>query len=238
MLSRLAFRNAQALSVAARGIQTTAPVLSEWPRPKRLVDPRPVRHGFIPEEWFTIFYPKTGATGPYVFVAALSTYLVSKEIYVLEHEFYNALSLITICVFTIKKFGPNVAKYLDKKVDEQEEEHNSEREQEVQAHEDAIKEMETEKWRLDGQNMIFDIRKQTVLMQLEAVYRERAMQIYNEVKKRLDYHSQLDTVERTIAQKHMVQWIITNVLKSITPEQEKANLQQCIKDLEGMAVKA
>ena len=238
MLSRLAFRNAQALSVAARGIQTTVPVLSDAARPKRLIEPSPVRHGFIPEEWFTIFYPKTGATGPYVFVATLSTYLVSKEIYVLEHEYYNALSLITICVFVVKKFGPGFAKYLDKNIDEQEEQLNSGRVQEIQAHEDAIKEMETEKWRLDGQNIIFDIRKQTVLMQLEAIYRERAMQIYNEVKKRLDYHSQLDSVERRIAQKHMVQWIITNVLKSITPEQEKANLQQCIKDLEGLAVKA
>ncbi|XP_076677015.1 ATP synthase subunit b, mitochondrial [Andrena cerasifolii] len=238
MLSRLAFRNAQALSIAARGIQTTAPVLSDVPRPKRLIDPSPVRHGFIPEEWFTIFYPKTGASGPYVFVATLSTYLVSKEIYVLEHEYYNALSLITICVFAVKKFGPNFAKFLDKKVDEEEEQLNSGRVEAVQAHENAIKEMETEKWRLDGQSMIFDIRKQTVLMQLEAVYRERAMQVYTEVKKRLDYHSQLESVERRIAQKHMVQWIITNVLKSITPEQEKANLQQCIKDLEGLAVKA
>ena len=116
-----------------------------------------------------------------MFVATLSTYLVSKEIYVLEHEYYNALSLLTICVFVVKKFGPNFAKYLDKQIDEQEKQLNSGRVQEVQAHEDAIKEMETEKWRLDGQNMIFDIRKQSVLMQLEAVYRERAMQIYNEV---------------------------------------------------------
>lgn len=116
-----------------------------------------------------------------MFAATLSTYLISKEIYVLEHEFYNALSLITICVFVVKKFGPGFAQYLDKQIDEQEEQLTSGRVEEVQAHEVAIKEMETEKWRLAGQNMIFDIRKQTVLMQLEAVYRERAMQIYNEV---------------------------------------------------------
>lgn len=33
----------------------------------------------------------------------------------------------------------------------------------------------------------------------------------------------------------MMQWIINSVLASITPEQEKANLLQCIKDLEGLS---
>ncbi|XP_043261837.1 ATP synthase subunit b, mitochondrial [Colletes gigas] len=238
MLSRLAFRNAQLVSVACRGIQTTVPTLSDGPRPKRPVDPSPVRHGFIPEEWFTFFYPKTGVSGPYVFLATLGTYLLSKEVYILEHEFYNGLSLATICIFGVKTFGPKVAKYLDTKVEEQEAELNAGRDEEINTHEDVIKTMETEKWRSDAQKMIYDVKKQNVLMQLEAAYRERMIEVYNEVKKRLDFHSQLDSVERRIAQKHMVQWIINGVLKAITPEQEKATLQQCIKDLEALAVKA
>ncbi|XP_076619309.1 ATP synthase subunit b, mitochondrial [Colletes latitarsis] len=238
MLSRLAFRNAQLVSVASRGIQTTVPSLSDVPRPKRLIDPSPVRHGFIPEEWFTFFYPKTGVSGPYVFLGTLGTYLVSKEIYVLEHEFYNAISLAMICIFTVKKFGPNFAKFLDKKVDDYEAELNAGREEEIKEHEHVIKTLETEKWRTDAQKMIYDVKKQNVLIQLEAVYRERMIEVYNEVKKRLDFHAQLDSVERRIAQKHMVQWIINGVLKAITPEQEKATLQQCIRDLEALAVKA
>ncbi|XP_076235979.1 ATP synthase subunit b, mitochondrial [Calliopsis andreniformis] len=238
MLSRLAFRNAQVASVATRAIQTTAPSMSDVPRQKRPIHPAPVRHGFIPEEWFTFFYPKTGVTGPYIFTVTLGTFLLSKEYYVLEHEFYNALSLLTICVYAVKRFGPNVAAYLDKQIDETESTLNQGREEEIKANEDMIKFYETEKWRLDGQRMIFDIKRQNILMQLEATYRERMMQVYNEVKKRLDYHAQIDAVERRIAQKHMVQWIVNNVLKAITPDQEKANLQQCIKDLQALAVKA
>lgn len=93
--------------------------------------------GFIPDEWwvdletraiasqlilipnfrFTYFYPKTGVTGPYVFLGGLTTYLFSKEIYVMEHEFYSGLSILMMVVYATKKFGPQVAAYLDKEVD-------------------------------------------------------------------------------------------------------------------------
>lgn len=80
-------------------------------------EPGKVRHGFIPEEWFQAFYNKTGATGPYAFAFTLSTYLVSKEIYVLEHEFYTGISVLLLWTIGIKKLGPKLAQYLDKEID-------------------------------------------------------------------------------------------------------------------------
>lgn len=85
----------------------------------RADQPGKVRLGFIPEEWFTFFYPKTGVTGPYVFGAGMLTYLCSKEIYVMEHEYYNGLSLAIMVIYAVKKFGPAVAAYCDKEIDVQ-----------------------------------------------------------------------------------------------------------------------
>lgn len=66
---------------------------------------------------FTFFYPKTGVTGPYVFGAGLTTYLCSKEIYVMEHEFYNGISLAIMVVAAVKMLGPKMAKWADEGID-------------------------------------------------------------------------------------------------------------------------
>ncbi|KYN31680.1 ATP synthase subunit b, mitochondrial [Trachymyrmex septentrionalis] len=227
---------AQLLSTTVRGAQSASSVV-EPTRPKRLIDPSPVRHGFIPEEWFQAFYPKTGASGPYAFAIGLSTYLISKEIYVMEHEYYNGLSLLIICIASTKIFGPKLAQILDKEISKYENDANEMRNSEIKQYENLISHEKNEQSNLDGQKMIIDIKKENVKIQLEATYRERLMQIYQEVKKRLDYQVQIQNLERRIAQKNMVQWIVNEVLKSITPEQEKATLHQCIKDLEVLAAK-
>jgi F-type H+-transporting ATPase subunit b len=200
-----------------------------------LIEPSPVRHGFIPEEWFQAFYSKTGASGPYVFAITVGTYLCSKEIYIMEHEYYNGISLLIIYVAAVKMFGPKVAEYLDKEVDKYNDELDESRNSEIAHYEDSIAQEKREQWSLDGQKMVLEIKKENVKMQLEATYRERLVQVYQEVKKRLDYQVQIQNLERRITQKHMVQWIVNGVLKAITPDQEKATLQQCIKDLQALA---
>ncbi|CAL7948355.1 unnamed protein product [Xylocopa violacea] len=235
MLSRLI--PSQVKVIASCGVQTTATV-SNVPRVKRPIHPPPVRLGFIPDEWFKFFYPKTGVSGPYVFLATLTTYLVSKEWYVLEHEFCNGLSILSLILFVEYKYGAKIGEYLDKEIDKVEDEYNQSKNAAIQNAQDIIDDINKEKWRTEGQLMIFDIRKQNVFIQLEAIYRERLANVYSEVKKRLDYHAQINTIERRIAQKHMVQWITNSVLKAITPEQEKANLLQCIKELEDLSAKA
>lgn len=53
--------------MAIRGSQTmSGEVVCPADDPRRIVRPMhhpPVRLGFIPESWFTFFYPKTGVTG-------------------------------------------------------------------------------------------------------------------------------------------------------------------------------
>lgn len=52
-----------------------------------------------------------------MFGAGLTTYLLSKEIWVMEHDFFYVPAIATIMYFVIKKGGPTISKYLDKEVD-------------------------------------------------------------------------------------------------------------------------
>jgi F-type H+-transporting ATPase subunit b len=55
--------------------------------------------------------------GPYVFAAGITTYVLSKEIWVVDHEFPYVLATIGMFYLGWKKFGKSVAEYLDKEID-------------------------------------------------------------------------------------------------------------------------
>lgn len=105
--------------VATRSAAAAAapPAGGDVERRQRPEHPGKVRLGFLPEEWFQFFYKKTGVTGPYTFGVGLITYLCSKEIYVMEHEYYSGLSLGIMAIVAVKKLGPLVAKWADGEID-------------------------------------------------------------------------------------------------------------------------
>ncbi|XP_017040367.1 ATP synthase subunit b, mitochondrial [Drosophila ficusphila] len=239
MFSRAALLTAQRpLTVAAtRTAAAAASPSGAVERRQRPEHPGKVRLGFLPEEWFQFFYNKTGVTGPYTFGVGLITYLCSKEIYVMEHEYYSGLSLGIMAVIAVKKLGPVIAKWADGEIDKIESEWKEGREAELKVLSDAIEAEKKEQWRADGALLLMEAKKENIALQLEAAFRERAMNVYSEVKRRLDYQVECRHVERRLSQKHMVNWITSNVLASISPQQEKETLNKCIADLSALALR-
>lgn len=48
-----------------------------------------------------------------MFLASVGTFMISKEIYVLEHEFYSGVALAGLLLFLYKRLGPDVGAYVD-----------------------------------------------------------------------------------------------------------------------------
>ncbi|XP_060788019.1 ATP synthase F(0) complex subunit B1, mitochondrial [Neoarius graeffei] len=243
MLSRLVIVSGSALkntSFFAPCVVQASRSLHSSPQCLAPVPPLPekggkVRHGIFPEELFTLLYPKTGVTGPYVLGTGLLLYLLSKEIYVINHETIAALSIGSVIIYGVKKFGPQVAAFADKLNEEKVAKIQEVKDQAMGSLVEAIEHEKKEQWRVEGRNMLFDAKKNNVAMLLETNYRERLHMVTNEVKKRLDYQVALQNLQRRMEQEHMVNWVEQNVIKSITPQQEKESIAKCISDLKVLA---
>jgi len=206
-----------------------------FPRRKLEEHPGAVRHWWIPEEYFQFFHEKTGVTGPYMFAVSLSTYLMSKEIYVLEHEFYVGVTLAAVFVGLINKLGPGVSAFLDKELERDEAFLANIRQKEIDRCKTAIEDESTAQFMAGSYEELIEAKKENVSLQLESEYRARLKEAFTQVKRRLDYQLQTANVIRTNEQRHMVDWIIGNVKKSITAKQEEDALKKCVADLKGLA---
>lgn len=91
--------------------------LKNFPRRVFPLWPEKTRLHLIPDSWFQMFYNKTGVTGPYVFGVSFITFLLSKEIYVIEHEFVVGCSLLFLTWVGMKKFGPQTRNFLNSTID-------------------------------------------------------------------------------------------------------------------------
>jgi len=199
----------------------------------------PVRLGFIPETWFQAIYPKTGVTGPYVFGVGFLTYVLSKEIWIIEHNFTHFIAFWIAFYIIAKKGGAAIASYYDTHNEALDNRHwfvplNKTKEQ-FKAN---ITELEKGIWREDGQKYLFEAKRENVDLQLESVYRQRLAEVHQAVKKRLDYQVDMESARRRVQQHHMVQWIVDGVMAGITPQQEKDSMSKCIQDLKSLASKA
>lgn len=111
----------------------------------------------------------------------LATTLVSKEIYVLEHEYYTGVSVLILSIVAVKKLGPMVTKWIDEGMDKQEAEINETRDNELRQYKKLIEHEKNQQERTKAQQMILDAKKENIKMQLEAAYRERINKVYSEV---------------------------------------------------------
>jgi len=170
--------------------------------------------------------------------AGVITFLVSKEWYVLDHEFYAGLIMYSLYGYGIKKFGPDVAEHIYKETSAANKDLDSLRDNDIAVNQQGIDAAKEAIASAENQAILFQAKKENIKLQLEAAYRERMQMVHDEVKKRLDYQLETSNVKQRFEQKHMVEWIDANVRKSLTPQVEEAALNQCIADLKVLAAKA
>merc|ERR1712079_57625 len=116
-----------------------------FPRRKREELPSPVRHWWIPEEYFSFFAPKTGVTGGYIFALSFGSFLCSKEYIIFEHEMHVGMVFAIAIVGVANIVGPGLTKSLDATIDKEVADMDSIRNKEIDRCALALEEEEEEK---------------------------------------------------------------------------------------------
>jgi len=206
-----------------------------FPRYKPVTYPEATRFVIIPDNWFRALYPKTGVTGPYALTLGFVAFLVSKEWLIMDHEMVVGFSLAMICTYVFKKWGTLGSRYLEGMRDSEDYYWNRYQQDSIHFLNKFIEQETFNRKAYLEQDILFDAKKENVHLQREAEYRRRLMDIYSEVKRKLDYQIATQNEQKAFAQRHMVKWILEAVNKGVFQINEKDTLNKCITDLKALA---
>jgi len=210
--------------------------LVNFPHYEEKLWPSKVRMYVFPEPWFQFLEKKTGALGPYFLVIGTATFLIQKEIFVIDAESELVISAYMFIYAVARLAGPWFAQFSGDKLDDYFGLMYAEKDNELIAADEGIKaEHFLQQCKQTMLANLFEAKIENVALQLEAAYRARLRAAHTQVKKQLDYICEVEEIKRRLQHKHMVSWIVEQVRKSITPELERATLQQCVLDLKTLA---
>ena len=179
--------------------------------------------------------PRLGITGTWTLGLGIITALISKEYLVLHSETVLALVDLTIILAIYQRFGPKIAQYLDDQIKEVRDLLYKERYDRVANLEDKIAVEGRTEDTLSVRHDLYELEKETNQLALQVEYKKRQETVNREVRNRLEYQLQLGRFQRRFEQEMLVNWLTEQVISSITPEQERANLTQCISTLKSLA---
>jgi F-type H+-transporting ATPase subunit b len=197
--------------------------------------PNAVRWYCVPETWFKFFYDKTGVTGPYMFFYGLLIYGFSKEYIVLWYDFTEYLILAAAVITVVKKLGPLVGDVFRGWYQEEVDRYTSVVQNSKAMAGKMLHGYEESLTRAKSIGQLADARKDIINMALEAAYRDRLKQMYDAVKRRLDYQVALQNARKDFERTNMINWITNEVKKAITAKQEQDTLQACLNQLKQIA---
>jgi F-type H+-transporting ATPase subunit b len=144
------------------------------------------------------------------------------------------MSVFGVAYWLMGKIGQPTAEFLDNRAQNMLDLMNTKKNLTIAKLE---KDIETEK-KVEGvlscRDEVFDIIRDEAEMQREELYRSRLDDVRTEVKRRLDYQLQLEGLEKTFQQRHLVSWLEDSVRESVTTKPDDS-IPQCISSLKKMA---
>uniref|UniRef100_A0A670J3W6 ATP synthase subunit b n=1 Tax=Podarcis muralis TaxID=64176 RepID=A0A670J3W6_PODMU len=140
----------------------------------------------------------------YIYGTGLLLYMVSKELYIVNHETIVGGVMAGILIYIIKKYSADVAAFADKLNEDTIAQATSGENVMIADHTTAIEEKKE-------QGPLYLYLYYLFAIMLEANYRVRLFTVYTEVKKRLDYHVAIQHLRWNMEQNHMIIWVEQNI---------------------------
>lgn len=164
-------------------------------------------------------YEKTGVMGPYITFWGGLAAILSKEIYVVWADSWEHLTFLALVVGATKLYGKQIGQFLDKQADSYNHEYKSALDEKTKHVDESIQTNLALQSLPEANKLVNAAKKDAVSLQLESAYRQRLAQVYQEVKKRLDYQLAVQSAQRRVEKEQALNYILGEVHKSIGANQ-------------------